>query len=62
MSQLKIGDIVRVPIAGYRQRKPTTVIHRGEVKEVSDTIVVIELDDGITYVTGPEKVEKVRKR
>lgn len=57
---LQIGDTVRVPIAGYRQGKPTTVFYRGEVIELTDTICVVELDDGITYVTGPEKVEKVK--
>lgn len=57
---LKIGDTVRVPIASYRQGKPTTVFYRGEIVELSDTICVIELDDGITYITGLERVEKVK--
>lgn len=51
---MEVGDRVRVPITWVNEAK----VLAGTVYRIDGTTAVVELDIGITYITGVDKLEK----
>lgn len=58
MSELKVGDRVRVIEAEGLIIRPVTDM-AGEVDAIEGSVVTVDLDVGITYVTDVKKVVKL---
>lgn len=53
---MKVGDRVTVRIVWVRADPPPVRVH-GTIEKIDGDNVVVELDSGITYITGLDKLE-----